>query len=327
MGNTVDLAMAQKTILKSMLLEVQCEVSTVSDDLGCHVICWCWSTVFSEVHSQHSRLSGNFRALNACFCWQALWRCWFHFPAGPAHIAKGTKSWFNDHGVTVLDWPANSPDLNPIENLRGIVKRKMRDTRPNNADDLKAAIKATWASLHLSSATGWSPPCHAALMQSFMQKEPQQSIEWIEMNILFRSLTFLFKISFFYWSYVRFKFSETLDFWFTAYPWVCKCSHSMASGTLERCCLHGWIPVFTVKGRWQTACMASRGWAICWCKRCGSSGPWWRWGYGMGRCMLWTTSTGAFYWWHFECTEIPWRDTKAHCFAIHPRPSPHVAAW
>ncbi len=71
-----------------------------------------------------------------------------------AHTAKGTKSWFNDHGVTVLDWPANSPDLNPIENLEGIVKRKMRDTRPNNADDLKAAIKATWASLHLSSATG-----------------------------------------------------------------------------------------------------------------------------------------------------------------------------
>ncbi len=29
----------------------------------------------------------------------------------------------------------------------GIVKRKMRDTRPNNADDLKAAIKATWASI------------------------------------------------------------------------------------------------------------------------------------------------------------------------------------
>ncbi len=56
--------------------------STVSDDLGCHVICWCWSTVFSEVHSQRSRLPGNFRALHASFCWQALWRCRFHFPAG-----------------------------------------------------------------------------------------------------------------------------------------------------------------------------------------------------------------------------------------------------
>ncbi len=65
----------------------------------------------------------------------------------PAHTAKGTKSWFNDHGVTVLDWPANSPDLNPIENLWGIVKRKMRDTRPNNADDLKATVKETWASI------------------------------------------------------------------------------------------------------------------------------------------------------------------------------------
>ncbi len=67
---------------ESMLLEVQCEVSTVSDDLGCHVICWCWSTVFSEVHSHGSHLPGNFRALHTSFCWQALWRCWFHFPAG-----------------------------------------------------------------------------------------------------------------------------------------------------------------------------------------------------------------------------------------------------
>ncbi len=71
----------------------------------------------------------------------------FQQDLAPAHTAKGTKSWFNDHGVTVLDWPANSPDLIPIENLWGIVKRKMRDTRPNNADDLKAAIKATWASI------------------------------------------------------------------------------------------------------------------------------------------------------------------------------------
>ncbi len=71
----------------------------------------------------------------------------FQQDLAPAHTAKGTKSWFNDHGVTVLDWPANSPDLNPIENIWGIVKRKMRDTRPNNADDLKATVKETWASI------------------------------------------------------------------------------------------------------------------------------------------------------------------------------------
>ncbi len=71
----------------------------------------------------------------------------FQQDLAPAHTAKGTKSWFNDHGVTVLVWPANSPDLNPIENLWGIVKRKMRDTRPNNADELKATVKETWASI------------------------------------------------------------------------------------------------------------------------------------------------------------------------------------
>ncbi len=67
----------------------------------------------------------------------------FQQDLAPAHTAKGTKSWFNDHGVTVLDWPENSPHLKPIEYIRGIFKRKMRDTRPNNADDLKVTIKAT----------------------------------------------------------------------------------------------------------------------------------------------------------------------------------------
>ncbi len=71
----------------------------------------------------------------------------FQQDLAPAHTAKGTKSWFNDHGVTVLDWPANSPDLNPIENLWGIVKRKMRDTRPNNVDELMATVKETCASI------------------------------------------------------------------------------------------------------------------------------------------------------------------------------------
>ncbi len=42
---------------------------------------------------------------------------------------------------------SNSPDLNPIENLWGIVKKKMRNKRPKNADELKATVKETWASI------------------------------------------------------------------------------------------------------------------------------------------------------------------------------------
>ncbi len=42
----------------------------------------------------------------------------FQQDLAPAHTAKSTKSWLNDHhGVGVLDRPANSSDLNSIENL------------------------------------------------------------------------------------------------------------------------------------------------------------------------------------------------------------------
>ncbi len=41
----------------------------------------------------------------------------FQQDLAPAHTAKGTKCWFNDHGFTVFEWPANLPDLNPVENL------------------------------------------------------------------------------------------------------------------------------------------------------------------------------------------------------------------
>ncbi len=65
----------------------------------------------------------------------------FQQDLAPGHTAKSTKSWLNDHGVGVLDRPANSPDLKPIKNPWGIVKRKMRKNRPKNADELKATVK------------------------------------------------------------------------------------------------------------------------------------------------------------------------------------------
>ncbi len=131
----------------------------------------------------------------------------------PAHTAKGTKSRFNDQGVTVLNWPANSPDLNPIDNLWGIVKRKMRDTRPNNADDQKVAIKATWAFITPEQCHRLIDSMPRWIDAAIQAKGDQPSIECIEINILFRSLTL--NILFFIDLRVIFKFYETLNFGFS----------------------------------------------------------------------------------------------------------------
>ena len=78
----------------------------------------------------------NFMALHECST--------FMQDSAPCHKSKQVMKWLQNKEIHLLDWPGNSPDLNPIENLWTIMKMRVSEKYPQNIEELKTAIRSVW---------------------------------------------------------------------------------------------------------------------------------------------------------------------------------------
>ena len=62
------------------------------------------------------------------------------------HMAKVSLKWLKDHGVECLEWPPNSPDLSPIENLWAELKRRLGkyEHPPGGMIELWDRVQTIW---------------------------------------------------------------------------------------------------------------------------------------------------------------------------------------
>jgi hypothetical protein len=88
----------------------------------------------------------------------------------PKHTAKPNKNYLQRKQVTVMEWPAQSPDLNPIENLWALLDKSVSGRRPKTEDELFQILVEAWHNLDTS------------LLQALVESMPRRCQAVIENN-------------------------------------------------------------------------------------------------------------------------------------------------
>lgn len=81
---------------------------------------------------------------------------WFQQDNATPHTANTTEEWFTRHGIDLLGSPTKSPDLNPTENIFGILARRVyADNRQfSSVDELRHAIAEVWNNMSQAELAG-----------------------------------------------------------------------------------------------------------------------------------------------------------------------------
>ena len=65
----------------------------------------------------------------------------------PKHTTKTTQEWLREKCLNVLEWPCQSPDLNPIEHLWRDLKIAVQRRSPSNLTELERICREEWEKL------------------------------------------------------------------------------------------------------------------------------------------------------------------------------------
>lgn len=65
----------------------------------------------------------------------------------PKHTAKTTKTWMRRNNIPLMDWPSQSPDLNPLENLWSYLDYKCKNRKPASKEELYQCLLEQWRAI------------------------------------------------------------------------------------------------------------------------------------------------------------------------------------
>ena len=69
------------------------------------------------------------------------------FDNDPKHRSLKALEFYKEYNIKIIDWPINSPDLNPIKNIWAKIKNKLCRQEFDNINKLRKRVEKEWNSL------------------------------------------------------------------------------------------------------------------------------------------------------------------------------------